>query len=127
MIVAHLEILFQSRDAPHACRLKISLATAASRDATMRVLEYFVDFIKERQKRPQDDLISALIGSELRDVDTGEMTKLTFHHLVSADLLVTGRGLFACAAGYLNSNGVYSYADGTNPGAPTHLHLRGIC
>lgn len=64
----------------------------ASREATTRVLQYFVEFIKERQKRPQDDLISALIGSELRDVDTGEMTKLTFEELLGFCILLANAG-----------------------------------
>ena len=60
--------------------------------ASARVLEYFVGFIKERQARPQDDLISALIGAELRDVETGEMTRLSFEELLGFCLLLGSAG-----------------------------------
>lgn len=63
-----------------------------AREASNRVAEYFVGFIKERQARPQDDLISALIGSELRDVDTGEMTKLSFEELLGFCILLGNAG-----------------------------------
>ena len=64
----------------------------SARKASGQVLEYFVGFIKERQARPQDDLISALIGAELRDVDTGEMTRLSFEELLGFCLLLGSAG-----------------------------------
>ena len=64
----------------------------SARQASGRVLEYFVGFIKERQARPKDDLISALIGAELRDVDTGEMTRLSFEELLGFCLLLGSAG-----------------------------------
>ena len=64
----------------------------SARQASGQVLEYFVGFIKERQARPQDDLISALIGAELRDVDTGEMTQLSFEELLGFCLLLGSAG-----------------------------------
>ncbi len=60
--------------------------------ASTQVLEYFVGFIKERQARPQDDLISALIGAELRDVDSGKMTSLSFEELLGFCLLLGSAG-----------------------------------
>jgi cytochrome P450 len=63
-----------------------------SRKASREVLEYFVGFIQSRQKQPEDDLISALIGSELRDVETGEMTKLGFEELLGFCLLPGSAG-----------------------------------
>jgi cytochrome P450 len=64
----------------------------ASRDAQTQVAMYFVGFIQERQKRPQDDLISALIGADLRDVETGEMTKLSFEELLGFCILLANAG-----------------------------------
>jgi cytochrome P450 len=64
----------------------------SSREASLKVLEYFAGFIKERQARPQDDLISALIGAELRDVDSGEMTALSFEELLGFCLLLGSAG-----------------------------------
>ena len=61
-------------------------------DASARLYEYFIGFIKERQARPQDDLISALIGAELKDVDTGEMTKLSFEEILGFCILLGSAG-----------------------------------
>ena len=63
-----------------------------AQDAMKRILEYFVGFIQERQKRPQDDLISALIGAELKDIDTGDMTKLSFEELLGFCMLLGSAG-----------------------------------
>ena len=65
---------------------------ASSREASSKVLEYFVGFIQERQARPQDDLISALIGADLKDVETGEMTSLSFEELLGFCLLLGSAG-----------------------------------
>jgi len=64
----------------------------SARQASNQVHEYFVGFIKERQARPQDDLISALIGAELRDVESGEMTSLSFEELLGFCLLLGSAG-----------------------------------
>lgn len=63
-----------------------------AREASVRIHEYFIGFIRERQARPQDDLISALIGSDLRDVETGELTKLTFEELLGFCMLLGSAG-----------------------------------
>ena len=63
-----------------------------AQSAMAQILEYFVGFIKERQARPKDDLISALIGAELRDIDSGEMTKLSFDELLGFCLLLGSAG-----------------------------------
>ena len=63
-----------------------------AQEAVSRVLRYFIGFIKERQARPKDDLISALIGAELRDVDSGAMTKLGFDELLGFCLLLGNAG-----------------------------------
>ena len=63
-----------------------------AREASVRIHEYFVGFIQERQAQPQDDLISALIGADLRDVETGEMTKLSFEELLGFCLLLGSAG-----------------------------------
>lgn len=63
-----------------------------AREAAGRILEYFVAFIREREARPQDDLISALIGSELRDVETGEMTRLSADELLGFCMLLGSAG-----------------------------------
>lgn len=63
-----------------------------ARDASRQVSEYFVGFIRSRQADPKDDLISALIASELRDVDTGEMTKLSFEELLGFCVLLGNAG-----------------------------------
>lgn len=65
---------------------------AIAQEASKKVLGYFVSFIQERQARPQDDLISALIGAELRDVETGGMTKLSFEELLGFCLLLGSAG-----------------------------------
>lgn len=63
-----------------------------AQDAVKQILEYFVGFIKERQTKPQDDLISALIGADLRDVDSGKMTKLSFEELLGFCMLLGSAG-----------------------------------
>jgi cytochrome P450 len=63
-----------------------------ARDAMKQILEYFVGFIREREARPQDDLISALIGADLRDVETGEMTRLSFEELLGFCMLLGSAG-----------------------------------
>lgn len=64
----------------------------SSREASGQVLAYFVDFIKERTARPKDDLISALITADLRDVDSGEMTRLSFEEILGFCLLLGSAG-----------------------------------
>ncbi len=64
----------------------------ASRDAQAQVAMYFVGFIQERQKQPQDDLISALIAADLRDVETGATTKLSFEELLGFCILLANAG-----------------------------------
>ncbi|MCP4903468.1 MAG: cytochrome P450 [bacterium] len=64
----------------------------SARLASQQVLEYFTGFIKERQVRPQDDLTSALIDAELRDIDSGRMTRLTFDELLGFCLLLGSAG-----------------------------------
>lgn len=61
-------------------------------DAQAKVAEYFVGFIQERQARPQDDLISALIAAELRDDETGEPTRLSFPELLGFCILLGNAG-----------------------------------
>lgn len=61
-------------------------------EAQARVAEYFVGFVQERQARPQDDLISALIAADLRDVETGELTRLTFPELLGFCILLGNAG-----------------------------------
>ncbi len=63
-----------------------------AQEAGKTVLTYFAGFIQERQKRPQDDLVSGLIGGELRDVETGEMTKLSFEEVLGFCLLLGSAG-----------------------------------
>ena len=63
-----------------------------AQQASREVLAYFSGFIQKRQASPEDDLISALIGSELRDVETGEMTKLGFEELLGFCLLLGSAG-----------------------------------
>lgn len=65
---------------------------ASAREAALKVLEYFAGFIKERQAKPKDDLISALIGADLRDVESGEMTRLSFEELLGFCLLLGSAG-----------------------------------
>ena len=65
---------------------------AVAQEASGRIHEYFAGFIRERQARPQDDLISALIGSDLRDVDTGELTRLSFEELLGFCMLLGSAG-----------------------------------
>lgn len=60
--------------------------------AQAKVAEYFVGFIRERQKKPQDDLISALIGADLRDVETNQMTRLSFEELLGFCILLANAG-----------------------------------
>jgi cytochrome P450 len=60
-------------------------------EASVEIHRYFNDFIKERQARPQDDLISDLIGAELRD-EKGELTKLSFQELLGFCLLLGSAG-----------------------------------
>jgi cytochrome P450 len=63
-----------------------------ARQASVQIFQYFTGFIKERQARPQDDLMSALIAAELRDVDSGELTKLSFEELLGFCLLLGSAG-----------------------------------
>jgi cytochrome P450 len=60
-------------------------------EASGEIHRYFIDFIRERQARPQDDLISDLIGAELRD-EKGELTKLSFEELLGFCLLLGSAG-----------------------------------
>ncbi|MEZ4331660.1 MAG: cytochrome P450 [Myxococcota bacterium] len=61
-------------------------------DAQAKVAEYFVGFIQERQARPQDDLISALIAADLRDDETGDRTRLSFPELLGFCILLGNAG-----------------------------------
>lgn len=63
-----------------------------ARQASIQIFQYFTGFIKERQARPQDDLMSALIDAELRDVDSGEMTRLSLDELLGFCLLLGSAG-----------------------------------
>ncbi len=63
-----------------------------ARQASIQIFQYFTGFIKERQARPQNDLMSALLGAELRDVDSGEMTRLSFEELIGFCLLLGSAG-----------------------------------
>ena len=60
--------------------------------AQAQVAQYFVGFIRERQKDPQDDLISALISADLRDVETNQMTRLSFEELLGFCILLANAG-----------------------------------
>ncbi len=83
-----------------------------AREASAQVLEYFVGFIKQRQKQPEDDLISALIGAELRDVETGEWTRLSFEELLGFCLLLGSAGHETTARLICNSAvTLYRHAD----------------
>lgn len=62
-----------------------------AQEASAQIHQYFVEFIQERQARPQDDLISALISAELRD-ETGELTRLSFEELLGFCLLLGSAG-----------------------------------
>ncbi|MFK7898157.1 MAG: cytochrome P450 [Myxococcota bacterium] len=63
-----------------------------ARKASIQIFQYFTGFIKERKARPQDDLMSALIAAELRDVDSGEMTRLSQEELLGFCLLLGSAG-----------------------------------
>lgn len=69
-------------------RLEIPEAAMA---AQTELFEYFQGFVRERQKRPQDDLISALIGAELLD-DEGQTTRLDFAELLGFCQLLGSAG-----------------------------------
>jgi cytochrome P450 len=64
---------------------------AAALEASATVQAYFEDFIRERQRQPRDDLMSALIEAELRD-DDGRMTRLGFEELVGFCVLLGNAG-----------------------------------
>ena len=65
---------------------------AIARESQAKVAQYFIGFIKERQARPQDDLISALISADLRDFETGELTRLSFEELLGFCILLGNAG-----------------------------------
>jgi cytochrome P450 len=83
--VRHLTNTFMHREAGS---LEIPKIAA---EASVEIHRYFIDFIKERQARPQADLISDLIGAELRD-EEGELTKLSFEELLGFCLLLGSAG-----------------------------------
>jgi cytochrome P450 len=64
---------------------------AASKEAHAQVFAYYVSFIKERQARPGDDLLSDLIGAEIRR-DDGSLTKLGFEELLGFCILLGNAG-----------------------------------
>ena len=64
---------------------------ASALEAMAGVHAYYVDFIRSRQARPADDLISDLIAAEVRR-DDGELTKLDFDELVGFCLLLGNAG-----------------------------------
>jgi cytochrome P450 len=59
--------------------------------AMAEVKAYYVDYIKERQARPADDLTSDLIAVEVRRED-GSLTKLDFDELLGFCLLLGNAG-----------------------------------
>lgn len=59
--------------------------------AQTELFVYFQDFVRERQQRPQDDLISALIGAELPDAE-GRTTRLDFAELLGFCQLLGSAG-----------------------------------
>ena len=60
-------------------------------DAISELFDYYTGLIQERQKRPQDDLISALIGAELRG-DDGVTIRLDFPELLGFCQLLGNAG-----------------------------------
>jgi cytochrome P450 len=64
---------------------------ASAQQAQADVAAYFVEFIKDRQARPGDDLLSDLIAAEFRRED-GELTKLDFPELLGFCLLLGNAG-----------------------------------
>jgi cytochrome P450 len=64
---------------------------ASAMSAMAEVKAYYVDFIKERQTRPADDLLSDLIAVEFRRED-GSLTKLDFDELLGFCLLLGNAG-----------------------------------
>ncbi len=64
---------------------------ASAMSAMAEVKTYYVDFIKERQARPADDLLSDLIAVEFRRED-GSLTKLDFDELLGFCLLLGNAG-----------------------------------
>ena len=63
-----------------------------AREAAGRILAYFSSFIQERKKQPNDGLISALIDAEMRDVETGEMTRLSDEEILGFCMLLGSAG-----------------------------------
>jgi cytochrome P450 len=59
--------------------------------AQTELFRYFQDFVRERQKRPQDDLISGLIQAELPGED-GQPTRLEFAELIGFCQLLGSAG-----------------------------------
>ena len=59
--------------------------------AQQELFVYFQGFVRERQARPKDDLISALIGAELPD-ETGSPTRLDFGELLGFCQLLGSAG-----------------------------------
>jgi cytochrome P450 len=64
---------------------------ASAKEAHAQVFAYFVDFIKERQKQPGDDLLSDLIAAEIQRED-GSLTKLSFEELLGFCILLGNAG-----------------------------------
>jgi cytochrome P450 len=64
---------------------------ASAIKAQADVHAYFVEFIKDRQAHPGDDLVTDLIAAEVRR-DDGELTKLDFDELLGFCLLLGNAG-----------------------------------
>ncbi len=64
---------------------------ASSSAASAELFPYYTDFVRERQARPKDDLISALIAAELEDED-GRLTRLSFEELLGFCMLLGSAG-----------------------------------
>jgi cytochrome P450 len=62
-----------------------------TKESQIKIYEYFTGFIRERQARPQEDLISALIAAELPD-EQGTRTRLSFEEILGFCLLLGSAG-----------------------------------
>lgn len=89
---------------------------ASAMSAMAEVKAYYVDFIKERQARPADDLLSDLIAVEVRRED-GSLTKLDFDELLGFCLLLGNAGHETTARLICNS----AVTLWRNPGQRTEL------
>ena len=85
------QVRLDTNDAMHREQGMLEIP-ASAQESMNRVIRYFVGPIKECQAKPQDDLISGMIGAELRDIDSGEMTKLSFEELIGFCILLGNAG-----------------------------------